>query len=140
MRPLTSEEKARCTNARKRANKALREQRRAIGVKLRDLPESSRIGEVLLFEFESIRDIKGYPVTVSLNGNEMVLNYELLRCFDRSLKNRIKSIKIVWRDNCPVLLIDHHTRYWSKDVGSIELYELPAYQRELLTDLPIVEI
>ncbi|PJN53642.1 hypothetical protein PAEVO_03620 [Paenibacillus sp. GM2FR] len=121
MRPLTAEEKSLSKAAKQRANKQLQAQRRKVGVR--------------------IRDVKGDPVILEINGSSITLNYEMLRRFIHSLKNRRWNISMdTWSGPQPVLIILHYVNSRSKDRGFIELYELPPYQKELLTDLPVIEI
>ncbi|EHB65244.1 hypothetical protein [Paenibacillus lactis] len=115
MRPLTAEEKALSKAAKQRANKQLQAQR--------------------------LRGVKGDPVVLEINGNPITLNYEMLRRFIRTLKNRRWNISMdTWSGPQPVLIILHYVNSRSNDRGFIELYELPPYQKELLTDLPVIEI
>ncbi|KZS48106.1 hypothetical protein AWU65_20330 [Paenibacillus glucanolyticus] len=120
MRPLTLDEKALSKAAKQRANKQLQAQRRKIGVR--------------------IRDVKGEPVILEIEGRSITLNYEMLRRFIRSLKNRHWNMSLDISTGSSVLVISHHIDLWSKDRGYIELYDLPAYQKELLTELPVIEI
>lgn len=147
MRPLTPEEKALSKAAKQRANRQLQAQRREIGVRIREIastpdmePVALRRKAALLARFEGIRDVKGDPVVLEIDGNSITLNYEMLRRFIRSLKNRHWNMKLDISTGSPVLIITHHIDLWSKDRGFIELYELPPYQKELLTDLPVIEI
>ncbi|MNP07540.1 hypothetical protein D3C76_995660 [compost metagenome] len=76
-----------------------------------------------------------------INHMKIVIDYEILQKFLRKLKNRnlIINIKVDVSSDRFVLVIKHYVKSGGKDQGSIELYELPFYQRELLKDLPIVE-
>lgn len=120
MRPLTGEEKALSKAAKQRANKQLQAQRRKIGVR--------------------IRDVKGDPVVLQMDGGSITLNYEMLRRFIRSLKKRHWNMSLDTSTGSSVLTITHHINLRGKDRGYVELYDLPPYQKELLTDLPVIEI
>ncbi|WP_068779643.1 hypothetical protein [Paenibacillus sp. GM2] len=120
MRPLTAEEKARSKEARKWANKVLRKRRRTSG--------------------ERLLDVKGLPAILKINDLEIVIDYELFQRYLRKLKKRHWTMKMTQSSGGRSLIINHYVDVLSKDRGSIELYELPGSQRELLKDLPIVEI
>lgn len=120
MRPLTAEEKAQSKATKQRANKLLQAQRRKIGMQ--------------------IRDVKGDPVILVIDGNSITLNYEMLRRFIRSLKHRLWNMSLETSTGSPVLIITHQINSWGRDRGSIELYDLPSYQKEVLTDLPVIKI
>jgi len=120
MRPLTAEEKARSKEARKWANKVLSKRRRTSG--------------------ERILDVKGQPVVLKINDLEITIDYELFQKYIRKLKNRRWIMHIEKTIRKRSLIINHYVDVMSKDRGAVELYELPAYQRELLKNLPIVEI
>lgn len=140
MRPLTADEKALTDVARKKGNKQLSEQRNSLSLKLKMLNLVSPERPVLLKRIESLHDIKGCPVIVKSNNDEIVINYEMFRGFIRKLKNRQVTIKIDRLSSRAVLNITHSTGYNSKDFGSIELYSLPDYQMRLLIGLPVIEI
>ncbi|MBX4145946.1 hypothetical protein [Paenibacillus lautus] len=149
MRPLTGEEKALSKAAKQRANKQLQAQRREIGVRIKEIENTpdpeypvahQRQTAVLAAEFESIRDVKGDPVILQMVGVSITLNYEMLRRFIRSLKNRQWNMSLDASTGSSVLIITHHINLWGKDRGYVELYDLPLYQKELLTDLPVIEI
>ncbi|WP_342440001.1 hypothetical protein NSS79_15345 [Paenibacillus sp. FSL L8-0436] len=115
MRPLTLEEKAQSQAAKKRANKALTADRAKRGY--------------------TIRLLKGSPVIVRLDGREINLDYELLRGMLQRLKGRRVNISSTLTY---VMII--HSDPWSRNKGEIVLNQLPDYQREHLTDLPIIEL
>lgn len=140
MRPLTSDEKARSNDARKKTNKQLTEQRKAITLSLRKLAIGSIQRPALLTKLEMVRDVKGTPVIALLDGVEIFIDYDLYRGFIRKLKNRQVTIRIDLSSGSPAIRISHSVSYYSKDSGFIELYSLPPYQTELLTGLPVIAI
>lgn len=147
MRPLTVEEKARSQTAKKKANQRLQAIRKEIAAKRNTIPftdghgsAATRRREELLLQFDMNRDIKGYPVIVSLDDKQIILDYELLRRLFRTLKNRNKVLSIETSSGSAVLVISHHVNLWGKDKGYIELIGVPPHKAELLTDLPIVDI
>ncbi|MGG3278882.1 hypothetical protein [Paenibacillus solani] len=149
MRTLTAEEKALSKAAKQRANKHLQAQRRDIDARIRKLKNAPdpeypvshhRSTAVLAAESEMLQDVKGDPVVLKLDGSSIILNYEMLRRLIRSLKNRQWNMSLDTSTGSPVLIITHHINLWGKDRGYIELYDLPSYQKELLTELPVIEI
>ncbi|MEK4980836.1 hypothetical protein [Bacillus sp. FSL K6-6540] len=147
MRPLTAEEKALSKAAKQRANKQLQLKRREIASKLKVVRELYGFGqsaaerrEKLLLQFDMLKDVKGDPVILQMVGGSITLNYEMLRRFIRSLKNRHWNMSLDTSTGFPVLIITHHINLWGKDRGYVELYDLPPHQKELLTDLPVIEI
>lgn len=147
MRPLTGEEKALSKAAKQRANKQLQSRRGEIGSKLKVVRELYGFGqsaaerrEKLLHQFDMLKDIKGEPVVMQMDGGSITLNYEMFRRFIRSLKNRQWNMSLDTSTGSHVLVITHLINSWGKDRGRVELYDLPPYQKELLTDLPVIEI
>ncbi|WP_338841972.1 hypothetical protein [Paenibacillus glucanolyticus] len=147
MRPLSAEEKAQSKAAKQRTNKALQARRGEIGSKLKVVRELYGFGqsdaehrEKLLHQFDMIKDVKGDPVVLQMDGGSITLNYEMLRRFIRSLKKRHWNMSLDTSTGSSVLIITHHINLWGKDRGYVELYDLPPYQKELLTDLPVIEI
>lgn len=120
MRPLTAEEKARSKEARKWANKVLSKRRRTSG--------------------ERLLDVKGLPAVLKINDQEITMDYELFHRMIRKLKKRHWTMKMIQSPGGRSLIITHYAEVTGKDRGTVEFYELPAFQRELLKDLPIVAI
>lgn len=116
MRPLTVQEKAQSQVAKQRVNKAL-------------IADRAKLGD-------SIRLLKGSPCTVRLDGREIILDYELLRGMLRRLKGRRVDMRI--KDMFTLIIL--HNDLWGRSKGEIELKQLPDYQREHLTELPVIEL
>jgi hypothetical protein len=136
MRPLTADEKAASEAARKRVNRVFGARRTEIGEQLRKLPITAKLKrEELLKESLALRDVKGKPALLLIDGVEIMLDYELYRRLTRTLKNRYwrQEIKVV--AGAATLRIEHCDRLTG---GTIELHAMPQYQRDLLTDLPII--
>ncbi|GEM_PF-6248443 len=122
MRPLTLEEKTQSQSAKKRANKALTADRAKIGY--------------------TIRNLKGSPVIVRLDGEEITLDYELLRGMLRRLKGRCIDMRVLnpYLLGGSYALAIYHSAPGSRSKGEIELYQVPDYQRMHLSDLPIIQL
>ncbi|MNV77652.1 hypothetical protein D3C71_1710940 [compost metagenome] len=118
MRPLTVQEKDQSQTSKQRANKALTANRAKHGY--------------------AIRLLKGSPCIVRLDGQDIVLDYELLRGMLRRLKGRRVDMRM--RDPFNPYMIILHNDLWGRGKGEIELKQLPDYQREHLNDLPIIEL
>ncbi|WP_058301713.1 hypothetical protein [Gorillibacterium timonense] len=131
LRALTTEEKAQSQATMKRANAELANRRKVLVQKLRKLNPDTASLRKLEEDLITIRDVKGLPVIIR-KGTEIILNYEMFARLLRTLKRRPLTIRI----DPGRMSIDFsgHTD------GSIRLYELPVYQRELLLDLPIITL
>lgn len=117
MRPLTKEESVRSREARKRAKHEL---------KKHDPVD---------------RGVGGLPVVLKSGDLDIVIDYDLVRQLLRTLKPRRYEMRIVQLSDWErALVIDHYEVGLGNGRGAADFYELPSYQRELLTDLPIVEI
>lgn len=136
MRPLTADEKALSQAARKQVNKALSDRRKALWVRIRKTQPETQVRAKLMEELDHIQDVKGLPITVELDSERLTLDYEMLTRFSRKLKGRHVNMKI----EHSVLVIVHHENLYGKNRGSIELYDLPRYQQELLSDLPVINL
>ncbi|MNW27547.1 hypothetical protein D3C74_43440 [compost metagenome] len=141
MRPLTPAEKAASLLARKEANTKLNEQRKAIGAELIRASCSGTRRKALSAGLATLSDIKGFPVTLRLEGKEIVIDYELLRRMYRTMKGKqlwiylVEEISLVgWR----YLTLKYSDGRGNS--GKLDLYELPDHKRELLKDLPVIEI
>lgn len=139
MRALTTEEKKLSSEARKRANQAISQQRRELGRQIRacTAPAQTQRKMNLLRQFDSLSDIKGQPVLLTNKDRCMVIDYELFRRLARSLKHRRVDLRI---EPGGLLTIHHEDPWNSRNHGEIELHELPGYQQMLLTDLPWIEL
>ncbi|WP_438435430.1 hypothetical protein [Gorillibacterium sp. sgz500922] len=115
MRSLTADEKALSLAAKKRANAELAKWRKGM----------------LWSQQEKVRDVKGLPVTLR-GRNDVILDFELLSRLIRTLKRRPITLRI----EPGRLTID----FGGQTEGQIRLFDLPAYQRERLSDLPVIEM
>lgn len=141
IRKLTDEEIARSRTAAKNANRVLSQRRKEITeqiVKLRRVsstPPYERIAR-LLDERDAIRNVHGLPVRLTIDGEELIINYEFLQKFLRKLARSRWTIDITVSDTgCLQVAYGRPPNY-----GKLELRGLPRYQTVLLEDLPRVEI
>lgn len=169
LRKLTARELEKIRKAKKTANSILTPQRREINKQIKELRKSSALGKYtkmaeLENELEKLRPITGNPIMLFVGGQTMMVDYNRLKKIDRTLpwkkgwrytKVRIQQerqqtwpnqIAYLSRENDdasiatkPVLHLTY-VNVLSGVGGSLEMYELPNYQRELLTDLPVIEV
>lgn len=138
MRPLTPEEKEASSQARKRANQVLSKQRRELEYKIRACTELDVLKKARLsLQLDSLSTVKGSPVILTDGVWTMILDYELFQRMIRSLRKRHTQVSLRAGG---VLEIKHYAGFDSRERGEIELYELPAHQRVLLTNLPVVQM
>jgi hypothetical protein len=137
IRKLTDEEIAKSRAAAKNANRVLSQRRKELFeqvAKLRRVsstPPYERIAR-LLDERDAIRNVHGLPVRLTIDGEELIINYEFLQKFLRKLKGW--AIDITVSDTGTLLIRYGRPPHY----GSLELRGLPKYQTDLLDDLPRV--
>lgn len=129
IRPLTDAELDLIKEMKKLANMKLTKQRQALARQIKKT--SNYVRKKLQQERDNLRYIIGKPVIVSMNGGNMLIDYELLLKLDRSLKRRGYHREISIKGH--TLVIEHPK-------GFIELNELPEHQAELLVDLPVIDL
>jgi hypothetical protein len=141
IRKLTDEEIAKSRAAAKNANRVLSQRRKELFeqvAKLRRVsstPPYERIAR-LLDERDAIRNVHGLPVRLTIDGEELIINYEFLQKFLRKLARSRWTIDITVSDTgCLQVAYERPPNY-----GKLELRGLPRYQTVLLEDLPRVEI
>lgn len=141
MRPLTEAERRKSVAAKQAANAVIRPQRRRLAA------EIEKFGEVYGYDWqlrkqaqlERLQLVTGLPVEVmSFEGDIVILDYEKLRCLTRRLKYKDWTKQFFLTQGALVCRYQH--RWDPGRNGFFELYELPAYQRELLHDLPMVPL
>jgi len=141
LRKLTDEELARIKKAKDTANKAIKARRKKLAeeikqrhkyrptfkdVKLRSLGQ----------QLEKTQPVIGHPVIITVGDQHLFMNYDLLKKFERSF-NRGD----LWTNDLKIegnSLIIKYKNFPNR--GTVELYELPAYQVELLTGLPSIDL
>lgn len=136
VRKLTDDEKAQIKIAKEAANKFIKAKRDAIRGEIKALKKwtFSKVSELKKFEdqLNDLNFITGQPVCVSISGNSVYLNYEILQKLDRSLAKKF------WHRTLSIqpgvsLTITYST-------GVVELYQIPLNHIEMLSGLPIIEM
>ncbi|MFA5385091.1 MAG: hypothetical protein WC364_10580 [Eubacteriales bacterium] len=134
IRPLTDFETNQISEAKREANKNLTKQRQAVAREIKKATYGPLKTE-LLVKHERLQPITGRPVFVSLDGETMPLDYELLKKLDRSLERRFwsRTMTIKGVPEKLALVIEYAT-------GEIGINQLPDHQMELLKGLPVVRL
>jgi len=86
--------------------------------------------------FNALPIITGHPVIIKVEDASLCLNYDLLSRFDRSLdRSDFWNPDIKIDGKSLIVSYQKHT-----NMGTVELFELPADQVELLKGLPIIDL
>lgn len=136
IRPLTDKEIAKSKTAKNTANTVIRAQQKELTRKINKLRKTAYLSAYahLIEEREALRTITGNPVIITINNDTICLDYEILRKLDKLLNWRwYREAKI----EKSTLIITYQK---SNGKGVFSLNELPKYQTNLLSKLPIVEI
>lgn len=131
LRPLTDAELVIIREAKKTANAAIKKQRDTLARKIKKDNLSISVLADLNREFKALQYITEQPVIISLDGEQMSLNYELLKKLNKSLEKRGWSRTVAIRKS--TLVIEY-------PAGEIGINQLPDYQLELLGALPVVDL
>ncbi len=136
VRKLTDEEKAQIRTAKQAANNTIKAKRKAIQKQIKELEKATPFSKTQILksleeQLDELRIVTGQPVYVSIGGETVCLNYELLEKLYRSLKRF--SHRTMRVQQGVSLTVEYQT-------GMVELYELPPYQVELLKGLPVIEL
>jgi len=125
-------------NQRKRIqeeNKRLKGKDRTV-----DMYQSLKILQDRLFDlqnkFDALPIITGLPVIVKVEDATLLMNYNLLNKFDHLLDR--SDLRCSWIKIEEKSLIIRYGKHGQS--GTLELSELPEYQTELLTGLPIIDL
>jgi len=168
LRKLTAKELEKVRKAKKTANSILTPQRRKLTKQIKELRKHGGWGRYskaaeLENELEKLRPIAGNPIILFVGGQTMMVDYNRLKKIDRTLSWkkgwRYTKVRIqqehqqTWPNQITYLSDENDTSIATKPVlhltyvnalsgvgGGLEMYELPNYQRELLTDLPVIEV
>lgn len=136
---MTNQQMAQINEAKHKANAIIRAKRKALKAEIKQLEKlevKSIIRSSPLRSLDTQLDdlglVTGQPALVSIQGATICIDYGLLRKIDRSLAKRF------WHRTIHIqpgrsLTIEYQ-------IGTVELYELPAYWIELLSDLPVIEL
>jgi len=138
LRKLTDEESERIKKSKEAANKVIKEQRKKLLTEIKAYQRKALSHQVslLIKQLDALILITGHPVIIKVDDESLCMNYDLLKKFAVSfykgnfwttdLKIEGKSLFISYQK--------HPNR------GTVELFELPAHQVELLKGLPLIDL
>jgi len=139
-RDLTDVEIEKIKKYKDSANKVIKDQRKKLQAEIKARwkrnPTFDKKREALERQLEIHSVITGHPVIVKFGYDVIYLNYDLLKKFERSIdKGNFFSNWAEIEENHLVIRYEKHGQN-----GTLELYQLPAHQVDLLDGLPIVDL
>lgn len=139
-RDLTDVEIEKIKKYKDSANKVIKDQRKKLQAEIKARwkrnPTFDKKREALERQLEIHSVITGHPVIVKVGYDVIYLNYDLLKKFERSIdKGNFFSNWAEIEENHLVIRYEKHGQN-----GTLELYQLPAHQVDLLDGLPIVDL
>ena len=141
LRKLTDEEVEQIKKSKDAANKVIKNQRKKLqaGIKEREKHRTS-FKDVklrsLIKQLEHLNTVTGHPVIIKVGDVSLYMNYDLLKKFERSLdKNNLHQCSSIFTTDTLIIRYGKHGQS-----GTVEVYGLPAYQVELLTGLPTIDL
>lgn len=130
--------------ARKFINKEFKSNETTLSKKRRSLTKAQRDelinkSTALKVTLTTNAPIKGKPVIVAVDGREIYLNYDLLAKFLKPLSKQgfLCDYKISVPDQSQILTVYYRR---GSQHGTLDLYEIPPRQRDLLQGLPRIEL
>ena len=138
LRDLTDEEIEKIKKYKDSANAIIKVQRRGLTAKIKLNQKAFHIHQVELLakQLEAHSVVTGRPVIVKVGYDVITLNYDLLKKYARSLvKGSFYSRWIKIEGAHLSIRYEKHGQS-----GTVELYELPVHQVDLLDGLPIVDL
>lgn len=138
LRKLTDEELEKIKKAKNKANIIIKSRRKKLReeIKLNQKVFHMHQAELLNNQLDELKLVIGHPMIIKVEASSLYLNYDLLNKFDRSLdKSNFRNPDITIKEKC---LVIWYQKYRSE--GTIDLFELPANQVELLEGLPIMDL
>ena len=138
LRKLTDEELEKIKKAKDAANVIIKTQRRGLMAKIKLNEEAFHMhqAEILIKELSDLNAIIGHPMIIKVEDMSLCLNYDLLRKFEHSLDRND-----FWNPDIRIQEKSLIIRYQKlPNGGTVELFELPSHQVELLNDLPIMDL
>jgi len=137
VRKLTDEEKAKIKAAKQAANDTIKAKRKTIQAQIKELEKATPFSKTQILksledQLDELQLITGHPAHISIDGDSVCLNYDMVKKLDWSLRRVSRNMRVR-----PGLSLT-----FEYPTGMVELYELPAYQVKLLSnlDLPVIEI
>ncbi|MFB5192772.1 hypothetical protein [Alicyclobacillus fastidiosus] len=141
IRTLNDRELDQIKAAKKAANDKLTDWRRSLRRNRKSLTTHERAN--LENNLAAHKRVTGKPVVVVVDGNEIYLNYELLQRFLKSLDRQrftFYSFCVEGLGFSRRLSVSYGQPLYGRGYGVVEFFELPPRQRDLLSELPRVEL
>ncbi|HZK52979.1 MAG TPA: hypothetical protein VFC84_02060 [Desulfosporosinus sp.] len=139
LRKLTDEELEKIKKAKDAANVIIKMQRRGLIAKIKINQKAFRIHqvEILTKDLDALKVVIGHPVIIKVDDQAIHLDYDLLKKFEHSLDkyNQWTDYPKIEGESLVLRYGGHHANR-----GTVELFELPAYQVGLLEGLPIIDL
>ena len=138
LRELTDEELENIKKFKDSANVIIKMQRRGLAAKIKVSQKAFHIhqAEILIKELDNLKVVTGHPVIVKDRYDVIYLNYDLVNKCGRSLdKGNFYSQWSEIKENHLAVRYEKHGQS-----GTLDLYQLPAHQVDLLDGLPIVNL
>jgi len=138
LRKLTDEELGKIKKAKEAANVIIKSRRKKLMAEIKVNQKSFHIHqvEILTKQLEDTKVVIGHPVIIKVEEASLYLNYDLLNKFERSLDK-----SDFW--NPDITIKEKRLVIWYQKLpnrGTVDLFELPAHQVELLNDLPTIDL
>lgn len=138
LRKLTDEELEKIKKAKDAANVIIKMQRRGLMAKIKLNQEAFHIHQVELLnkQLDALKAVIGHPVIIKVNDLSMCIDLDILKKFAVSFYKGnfwTNDLKIVDKS-----LVIGYQKFPNR--GTVELFELPAHQVELLDGLPIMDL
>lgn len=145
---LTDEELKSIKDFKNEVNKNIREQNKKYADEIQEIKRNKQRRTYSQSECACINNLKskikdvftGLPMILSIGGNIIYMDYNLLRKIEKSLNKSdlYCDIHIDSEHGLKELVIQYHDLAQTRK-GIIQLYEEKIYQNELLTGLPVIK-
>jgi hypothetical protein len=138
IRDLTADELEQVQVAKQVANDELKEMRKTLRFQMRNRTFQEREKHLAL-----LAAIQGKPIIASLDGSQMYLDYDLLSKFTKKLdRQRLQyEMRLLGSNDFDRRLrIDYQDGWRNGTHGTLELLELSPRKRDLLKNLPLVDL
>lgn len=142
LRKLTDEELEKIKKAKDAANILIKSRRKKLMEEIKLNQKAFHIHQVdlLTMQLDELKLVIGHPVIIKVEDTSLCLNYDLLRKFEHSLdKSDFWNPDIRIQEKSLIIRYEKFPNNGTVN-GTVELFELPPYQVELLERLPIMDL
>ena len=142
LRKLTDEELEKIKKAKDAAKVIIKSRRKKLMEEIKLNKKAFHIHQVELLnkQLDELKLVIEHPMIIKVEDASLCLNYDILRKFEHSLdKSNFCNPDITIKEK---RLIIRYQKFPNKGTaaGTVELFELPPYQVELLEGLPIMDL